>query len=108
MSNVLTFPKSIKPEPLRVPRSNVSVAQPPAEKIDPNAIPVVRINDICLAVAYYAGTGNIDTAHKILQYVNVHKIYSNHLHVTKEIEDLVGAIDAGMVVMGTFPPQNKL
>lgn len=104
MGNVLTFPESIRPEPLRATRK-ASVAAPPAAATDPEAIPVVRINDICLAVAYYAGTGSIDTAHSILQYVNVHKMYNNYLQVTKEIENLVDAIDPGMVVMGTFPPQ---
>lgn len=103
MGNVLDFPRSIKPQPLRKP----SATQPPAAKTDPKDIPVVRINDICLAVAYYAGTGSLDTADAILQYVNVRKLHKNYLHVTKEIENLVGAIDAGMVVMGTFPKLEK-
>jgi hypothetical protein len=102
MGNVLDFPLSIKPQTLQASRKTL-VAQPPAAKTDPKDIPVVRINDICLAVAYYAGIGRLDTADAILQYVNVHKLYNNYLHVTKEIENLVGAIDAGMVVMGTFP-----
>lgn len=106
MSNVLKFPKNIRPEPLLTSRK-ASVTRPPATTPDPKDIPVVRINDICLAVAYYAGTGSIDTAHMILQHVNVHKLYNNYLQVTKEIENLVGAIDAGMVVMGTFPKPEK-
>lgn len=102
MGNVLSFPKSISPEPLRPSRKTAQ-----ATKVAPKDIPVVRINDICMAVAYYAGTGDLDTAQKILQYVNVHKLYSNYLHVTKEIEGLVGAIDAGMVIMGTFPKPKR-
>jgi hypothetical protein len=64
------------------------------------SVHISHISEICMAVAYYAGTGDPDTAHKILRYVNVYRLYNNYCRVTEEIEDLIKATEFSRVYLG--------
>lgn len=65
-------------------------------------IEVVPLSMLCMAVAYYAGIGDLHTAHKLKKFINVYEIYNDHVEVDYETVRLVEAIDIGMVVTGTF------
>jgi hypothetical protein len=110
MSNILNFPT---PEP-PTPRLRSGQARPgqasrlqAGENVTTKGIHVVRIHNMCLAVAYYAGTGDPDTAQKILKYIDVYKLYNNYCHVTEEIELLMKGVDFGMACLGNFPTEEK-
>lgn len=95
MSNIVKFPPIS-----RTTKTTGSAAK--EEKIH-----VVDISKMCLAVAYYAGTGQPDKAAEVLKYLDVYKLYDNFCHVTAEVEQLTDEIDVGMAALGTFPEESK-
>jgi hypothetical protein len=87
MNNIVQFPGTTKD------------SEPVPER---HEVEVVPLNSLCIAVAYYAGIGELHTAHKLKKFINVYEIYHDHVEVTGEVVKLVAEIDIGMAVLGNF------